>query len=148
MRAARRIARLGVLGQRAVEDACSSGAVPATGRIEGLGRVVDDLVEDGGGAVPDERPLPAEELVEDHARREDVAAAVELLAPDLLRAHVVDGADHHPRLGDSGAAELGDAEVHDLGRAVLEQADVGGLDVAVHDAVLVREVQARAAPAP
>ena len=103
---------------------------------------MDDLVEDGGGAVPHEGPLPAEQLVEDHARGEDVAAPVELLAADLLRAHVVDGAHHHARLGDPGPAELGDAEVHDLHRAVLEQADVRGLDVAVHDAVLVREVQA------
>ena len=73
--------------------------------------------------------------------REHVAAAVEGVPANLLGAHVVDGAHHHPRLGDPGRAELRDAEVHDLGRAVLEQPDVGGLDVAVHDAVLVREVQ-------
>ena len=52
-----------------------------------------------------------------------------------------------PGLGHVRARHLGDAEVHDLDRAVLEQADVGGLDVAVDDAAGVGVVQPLGRPA-
>ena len=56
---------------------------------------------------------------------------------DLLRRQVGGGAQRHAGLGEAGVlvGELGDAEVHDLRRAVLEDAHVGGLDVAMHDAL-------------
>jgi hypothetical protein len=51
----------------------------------------------------------------------------------------VDRADHHPGLGDVVVGpELRDPEVHDLRGAVVEQPHVARLDVAVHDAALVR----------
>jgi hypothetical protein len=40
-----------------------------------------------------------------------------------------------------GVRQLGDPEVHDLDRAVVQEPDVRGLDVTVHDVVLVGELQ-------
>ena len=98
---------------------------------------MDDLVEHLGRLLAHEGPPPGQELVQDHAHREDVAAPVEGLGADLLGAHVVDGPDHHAALGEVGPAQLGDPEVHDLHGAVVEQPDVRRLDVAVDDPVLV-----------
>jgi len=59
------------------------------------------------------------------------------LAPSLLRRHVVGCSEDDAGGGDGGGGEAGDAEVHDLHRAVLADEDVGGLDVTVDDAGLV-----------
>ena len=95
-----------------------------------------------------------QQLVEHHAEREDVAARVERLARGLLRRHVGDRADDHagPRVRAdharvsrrrrAGFEQLGQAEVGELGVAVLRDEDVVGLDVAVQDAGGVRGRQA------
>ena len=59
-------------------------------------------------------------------------------ALQLLRRHVVGGADGHLGLGElAGADEPGNAEVHDLGLAVFGQPDVFRFDVAVYRALAV-----------
>ena len=91
-----------------------------------------------------EGPRAAEQLVEDDAQGEDVAAGVHRLAQDLLgghvrgrpeRRHVLEALRGRAHRLVGGA--LGDAEVEDLHVAALADQDVGGLDVAVHDAALV-----------
>jgi hypothetical protein len=135
------VSRPRVLGEGAVEDGRQARGEPAEGgqvwRRRGL---VDDLVENLRRPLAAEGTLPHQQLVEDHANREHVAASVEGLAAHLLRAHVVDGPDHHAGLREPrvAAEELGDPEVHDLGGAVIEQPDVAGLDVAMDDPALVR----------
>ena len=81
-----------------------------------------------------------EELVREDAEREDVRATVDRLAADLLGGQVRRGSQSDSGLGQVGLAlqRLGDPEVHDLDGAVLEDADVGRLDVAVHDGRVVR----------
>jgi hypothetical protein len=88
-----------------------------------------------------EGAFAGEQLIEDHAAREQVAAPVDRLAGELLGRHVRDGAEHRAELGELGGVELGDAEIGDFDAAVGEQDDVGGLDVAMDDAALVRVLQ-------
>ena len=125
----------------------------------------------GGALVPDEAPevlaalvvlgldgkggAAGEHLVEDGAEGVDVAAGVHAAdVLDLLRGHVVGGAEDEIGLGGeghgldaSGGEGFGDAEVDDLGdRAAIDlgDEDVGGLEVAVDDAFLVGVLDAAA----
>ena len=93
-----------------------------------------------------ERRTAREHLVGEAAERIEIGAVIGLgIARRLLRRHVGRRADRRPHLREPlrravvarRADRLGDAEVGDRGRAAGEQ-HVVGLDVAVHDAVLVR----------
>ena len=98
-----------------------------------------------------------EHLVQDAAEGPDVAALVRLASFRLLGRHVGGRTeDHAPaghrgpgnrrRRGDVGGSgfrvcELGEAEVQDLHRAVRPERDVGRLQVAVDDPLLVRRLE-------
>ena len=104
-------------------------------------RSLRDVRDDHGRrALVVERKTAAERLEGDDAERVEVAASVDLVAGDLLGAHVVDGAEHLSRhrerrgLGDAGDAEVGDHRAP----GVRVEENVLRLDVAVHDAALVR----------
>src|SRR5262249_43680551 len=89
-----------------------------------------------------------EQFIEQDAKRIDVAAGVdvELVESGLLRAHVLDCADHLTELGKHGplgellSRGFGDAEVDDFGdwlAVVLGHEDIRRLDVAMDDAFLM-----------
>jgi hypothetical protein len=89
-----------------------------------------------------EGDVAREHLEEDDAERVEIALGIDVLAQGLLGRDVVGGAQHaavrrQPLLGQ----RAGDAEVRDLGRALLVDEDVLGLDVAVDDAVVVGGAQ-------
>ena len=91
------------------------------------------------------RPAAGEQFVQQHAERVDVGGGRDHLAADLFRAGVF---RRHQReavrrgrvrlAAKVGIEQLGDAEIEQLGRAVGGHQDVGGLDVAMDDQVLVR----------
>ena len=102
---------------------------------------LDVLVHDGHVVAAVVGRLAGEHLIQDDAERVDVGALVDLLAEDLLGRHVFRRADHVAGLGELRVALLlrgGDAEVHDLDQARVVDQHVGGLQVAVDDAGLVR----------
>ena len=84
--------------------------------------------------------LAGEDLVEHHAQRVEVGAAVDLLPAGLLRAHVAGGADGEADLGELGIVldRLGDAEVREHRGAVGAEQDIGRLHVSMHQALGVR----------
>ena len=95
-------------------------------------------------------PLAGEQLAEDHPQAVHVAGGGDRLAAQLLRAGVLRGhraVERRRRLAGVvrvGGDELGDAEVEQLGFALGRDPDVGGLEVAVDDEVLVRVADGRA----
>ena len=109
---------------------------------------------DGGAArfqarLRDERRLPGEQLIKDHAERIDIGERGDLLlARGLLGTHVkrradaLDGKRLGARRGEVATVEhLGDAKVDDLRRrssVLLDDHDIARLEVAVDDAVLMR----------
>ncbi|MEZ4335977.1 MAG: hypothetical protein R3B82_05055 [Sandaracinaceae bacterium] len=98
---------------------------------------VADLLERGEVALADEEPLTGEQLVEDDADREDVAASIEREPADLLGRHVPELALQDARLGLARlAGRLGDPEVDDLRLAVVADQNVLRGDVAVDEVEL------------
>jgi hypothetical protein len=136
---------VGVLGEEA-ED----GVFEVLGKVGAVGtgrnrRRVQVLGEDGERVVAVEGQAAGGELVQHDAEGVEVGAAVELLAQRLFRRHVVDGAGDAALAGDVDAA-LADREpeVDELDRGValaVGVEDIGGLEVAVDEAVLVGVVE-------
>ena len=94
------------------------------------------------GAVAVEGLPACQHLIEHNAYGIDIRPLVGHLSPCLLRRDIADRADGpvgHRLAVDPG--EAGDAEIHDLYRAVGEQHDVLGLDVPVYDAFIVGVLQ-------
>jgi elongation factor G len=126
------VALVGDLGQGAVEDGdqpLRQRADVVLRRREGL---VDDAVGDHREVVAAEGLLAGQHLVEDDAQGEDVGPVVDVAPLDLLRRHVVGGAQELPVVGEVRGVEPRDAEVGELDPPLAGDEDVGGLDVAVH----------------
>ena len=139
----RLVAVLEVLGQGLLEDGQERVVLLPGGDEVEVRLLVGDLVEDRHEVVRVEGPLAREELEEHAAHAEEVAAAVDLEPLHLLGRHVVGRAHDVAGAGHGGGGEPGHPEVHDLHRLVLIDEDVRGLDVAVHDALLVRVGEAQ-----
>jgi len=111
--------------------------------------IADDPVEQLARIViRRERPARGQHLVEDHAERVDIGAAIDVLGiGDLLGRHELRRPHHHALLLVVDGQEPRDAEVEHLDvieRVVLVgQEHVVGLEVAVNDACVVRGVQRR-----
>ena len=103
-----------------------------------------DLHLAGGRGELAQRQFTGEHLVEDDAQRVDVRPVVHALGMlDLFRRHIVRRAHDLPHAGQMevlrlAAQDFGQAEVGDLCAALLVQQHVLRLDVAVHDAFVVR----------
>ncbi len=97
--------------------------------------------------------VPGQKLIENHTHRVDVARGFHGLdvAPDLFRAHVIGSAQRLAEVGEvvagvSGIENLGDAEVEDLesllpGRRAILKHQVRGLEVAVDDVHVMRDLE-------
>ena len=86
-----------------------------------------------------ERQAPGQHFEEHDTERPDVRAFVGALPDDLFGCHVRDRADRRSGAGDGGlTGQLGETEVDELHVAASRHHDIGGLDVAVNDAGIVR----------
>ncbi len=107
-----------------------------------------------------ERPRPRQHLVEDGAQREQIGPDVDGAACGLLRRHVGGSPQDSPRSGEerrgelrrgggrpARLAQLGESEVEDLRPAVGGDHDVGGLEIAMDHAAVVRRRDAFHQPA-
>ena len=135
----------GLLRQRAGERRVDFG-IELRARRAGRGRRVVHVREEPRRGRALERGRPGQRLEGQAAERVDVGASVGRLAEDLLGRRVVDRA--HPLPGQrQPALRRGlarEPEVGEVGLLVVAGAgeqDVGGLDVAVHDARAVRRVE-------
>jgi hypothetical protein len=155
-------ARVGVLGEARGEQR-AHGRRRALRERRGVRRVVQHLRHGHERVVRGERAAAAQALVEHAAEREHVGALVLRSRQHLLRAHVAGrardragdrgrlvarrgserrGAGVAGRLGEAPRA-LGEAEVQDLDQSARPDHDVPGLQVAVDDAALVRDLERR-----
>ena len=113
-------------------------------QINGFGWLVDDFVKNGWGGVAAERLATAQGFIEHHADRKEIAAWIRLATADVFRSHVAYGAHHHSGGRHVGIRNPRHTKIHHLRPqflAVALNADVCGLDIAVHDALAMGEVQ-------
>ncbi len=96
-------------------------------------------------AVAIERPLSRHQFVKRHPHRVQVRTRIRRGdALNLLRRHVIQGADRRPCLSEFVIGRrAGDAEIHQLHHALRRQHHVGRLDIAVHHAACVRVIERR-----
>jgi hypothetical protein len=118
----------------------------AAGLPRGLRGRGSHAIEDGGDALGLEGKLAGEALVENGAQRPHVSGGAGGAALGLFGRHEVRRAEHGPgaRAAEVAVEALGEAEVGNLGNAALQgsgslagEEDVGGLEVAVNDALFM-----------
>ena len=149
-------ALVGVLLQAVLDDEVERLRDARIGLRRQRRLVAQDRAQQLGRARALEGAVAGEHLVEHGPQGEDVRPVVGHLAAGLLRGQVADRADHRAGVRRAGggrrAAQVarageqrilpGEAEVEDLDAPVVEEEQVLGLDVAVHDALLVRRGEA------
>ncbi len=138
-------ARRGVQLQQPLEHSLQVRGYRRLHGADGRRGVGENAGDGGGGVLGGVGVLPAQQLVQDDARRIEVAAGVDPGAASLLRAHVAGCPDEHAGAGQVRAAlgGAGDAEVRHLEHSGRGQQQVLGLEVAVDDAPGVSVDQAR-----
>ncbi len=144
-----RVARAARERERLVRDRLEPGGHVRRRLAERGARALDDHLPEVDRRAGLEGPLPREALEEDDAERVDVGAPVHVvLGADLLRGHVVGGADRvaGARQAVRGALVPREPEVRDARPPALPalvgagEDQVRGLEVAVDDARAVRGV--------
>jgi hypothetical protein len=133
---------LGVLLERTPNDFDDLLVESWTEGLQRRRRLVQDSVDDAVLKPARERLPLGQKLVHHRANREDIAAIVHNLPGHLLRGHVVERPDQHPRHRHPGLGDARDAEVEDLHAALVLHHHVRRLDVPVDDGHLVREAEA------
>src|SRR5216683_4530594 len=114
------------------------------GRVERSrrdGLFVDNFVDDRGDVLTWKWLFSGHQFVEDHAKGKNVRAAVNWFALHLFRRHVGGRSHDVCRLRCAKLKNLCGTEIGDLDDVVRSQHEVRGFDVAVHDIMLVREIQ-------
>ncbi len=106
-------------------------------QLDGVGLLMENLVHERGDVLSLKRHAPHQELIKQHPKGEDVRSVIDLGSFDLLGRHVPRRADARLRQRLRSRVQAGDAEIHDLHTAAIQESDVFRLDVAVNDAVLV-----------
>ena len=102
---------------------------------------VQNLVEQLAGRVPREGRTERQQLIQDQADREDVAAVIDVAAFDLLRRHVLRRADQGADAGHAGIADACDAEVQDLQASLARDHQIVWLHVTMHESQAMRVSQ-------
>ena len=115
-----------------------------------LSRSASELFQVGFAIFPDAGLLPGEQFVKNHSETEDVARGCHAFAPPLFRARVTGshGARRHHglviRLRRFGIEQARDAEIEQLRFAFCGDANIGRLEIAMDDKILVRVGNGRA----
>ena len=139
----------------------SSAGTSGFSRTAGTGGRFRIAVEDDSLVSPRNGIVPGRHLIQHRTEGEQIGARIQLFRAHLLRRHVGDGAHRRARTGqmllvdrcrrrvgrcDSGwtnwrRRHLRQSEIENLGVPALGDENVGGLDVAMNDALGVRGVE-------
>ncbi len=104
------------------------------------GLFVENVVQNCGDVLAAKRLLARGHFVQHHTEGKNICAAIHGFALDLLWRHVAGSAHGGGLLRGAVLHDLGGAEISNLHKIVAGQHDVGRLDIAMHDAVVVREL--------
>ena len=96
-----------------------------------------------------ERNMPRDQFIENHTKRIDITAMIDLMTQGLLGGHVLRRAENDAGFGNIiptiGLPHFGDAKVEDLDEFHADflpnQENIIGLEIAVHDSFVVRRGQ-------
>jgi hypothetical protein len=159
------VAQRRIFFERFVDDALELRREPGIETKGSDRRVIEDAIENLGGAVASECRAPSGHFIEDHAKAEKIAARVEIAAAGLFRGHIGDGAESGAGAGEISGIErvvvvftvfgggefggrggfcgdsFGETEIENFCLAARGDEKVGGLDVAMDDALGVSGVE-------
>jgi len=137
--AGRLIALDGAAGETFQADAFEFGGELGSQLAQGTGGLEENLVFDLG-LRPTKRATTREQFVKDDAETPDVGATIETMrfSADLLRGHVGRGSGAERVAGIKFLIKNGEAEITDSGPPMLVEDDIGRLEVAVEQVVLMR----------
>jgi hypothetical protein len=140
--AVRAVAAVEVLGRGAIDDGGQGAGDLGAAQLHVWQLLAHVLHRHRDLVLAVEGDVAGEHLEEHDAQRVEVALRIDVLAQRLLGRDVVGRAEHAPVGGEALLGQRArDPEVGDLGRALLVDEDVLGLDVAVDDAVVVGGAQ-------
>ena len=91
--------------------------------------------------VRGKRLLAGEDLIRDDSQRELIRLAVHRISFHLFRRHIIWRAHHGAAVCHLLRCDAGHTEIGDLGDGIVVHDDIGGLDVAVHDAFAMRVIE-------
>ncbi len=129
-------------GQRPLENPLAPIGQPFAVQMKRRWRIRDLFLNHPDGGVRLEGQRAGQQPVEHDADRVQIGPAIDFVAEHLLGRHVGRRAHHEPVVRQVfGAADAGDAEVHDLDAAVLGDHHVRRLHVAMDDAGAMRVLE-------
>jgi len=126
-------------GQQAMDQADQLGRKPRCQLVQPRRLLLHHGRQHHGQCPAAEWPLPRKHVIKHRPQTEQVAAVVQFFAPGLFRSHVVGRADHRTGVCQVGILPHGPGqpEVQQPHPAVFLQPDVGRLDVAVNQPLVV-----------
>ena len=102
---------------------------------------MDDLEQRGTRVLAFKRKYVGQHLVKQYASRKDVGSQINVSSVNLLRGHILNTSHELAGARDVFRSDASNSKIHQLDGPILQQHDVAGFNIAMHNALLMRICQ-------